>query len=157
MTLPSCVKNNTWQWIIGTIIAIAAITVPLVLTRPSDPPHKISTIDGDDNIQVVDSPGAKIIKTGTSPEDRQRQETTLENTEQIIRLLEEKGYDANPQFVSELKDKIQKLEKKQVTMRRPGNFLKHYERKKGKKRLNTPRQPITWAMYILLNWIFQRH
>ena len=111
MTLPSWIKNNTWQWIIGTIIAIAAITVPLVLTRPSDPPHKISTIDGDDNIQVVDSPGAKIIKTGTSPEDRQRQETTLENTEQIIRLLEEKGYDANPQFVSELKDKIQKLEK----------------------------------------------
>ncbi len=34
-----------------------------------------------------------------------------ENTEKIIRLLEEKGYDANPQLVSELQGKIEKLEK----------------------------------------------
>ncbi len=41
----------------------------------------------------------------------EKQETTLQNTEKIIQLLEEKGYKADPQLVSELKDKIQELEK----------------------------------------------
>ncbi len=38
MALPYWIKNNTWQWIIGTVIAVAAIVVPLVLLKPAVPP-----------------------------------------------------------------------------------------------------------------------
>ncbi len=100
MALPNWIKNNTWQWIIGTVIAIAAIILPLVLSK-----------QGGDNIQVINSSDTTIIKTGIDPEVLQRQKTTQDNTEKIIRLLEEKGYDANSQLVSELNDKIQELEK----------------------------------------------
>ena len=44
---------------------------------------------------------------GPSDKDRTK---TLQNTEQIIKLLEEKGYSATPQLVNELRNKIDDLE-----------------------------------------------
>jgi tetratricopeptide (TPR) repeat protein len=104
-------KDNVWQWLTSIILGIIVIIVSIVLAFWPSPPTQVSSITGDGNVQIVDSPGATVSINEIDPEELARQETTLQNTEKIIQLLEEKGYKADPQLVSELKDKIQELEK----------------------------------------------
>ena len=106
-------KDHVWQWLTGIILGIIGIIVSIVLFffSSATPPTQGPTIKGDDSIQVIDSPGTTIIKKEIDLEARAREETTLQNTEKIIQLLEGKGYKANPQLVADLKEKIQELEK----------------------------------------------
>ncbi|MCP5005598.1 MAG: tetratricopeptide repeat protein, partial [Planctomycetes bacterium] len=79
MALPNWIKNNTWQWIIGTIIAIAAITVPLTINQKSQK-NVVSVGDGtisDSEIHV----GDKIYNKGITKEEF---ESNLHNFEQRI-------------------------------------------------------------------------
>ncbi len=73
MVLPDWIKNKTWQWIIGTIIAIAAIVATIVLSKSTNTPvgtNQTSTTNGDNNItsQVINSPNATIINNKIDPE-----------------------------------------------------------------------------------------
>ncbi len=114
MTTAQKIAKRVWAIIcaVGVVLGILGyFDIQPFLTKPINTPSKVSKIDSDDNNQAFDSPRATIIETRTSPEEIQRQEATFENTEKIIRLLEEKGYDANPQLISKLNDKIQELEK----------------------------------------------
>ena len=59
---PVWMEDNVWQWLIIIAIGIIGIIVPIVLKLRSKRPSKVTRIDGDDNIQVINSPGATINK-----------------------------------------------------------------------------------------------
>ncbi len=87
MDWPSWMQDDVLQWLTGIAIAVIGIIVSVVLALRSKRSSKGPSIDGENNIQINDSPGATVIKTGTDSEELQRQKTTLENTKKIIRLL----------------------------------------------------------------------
>ena len=113
MALPDWMKNKTWQWIIGTIIAIAAIVIPLALTltKSTNPPANINqtlNINGDKNIstQISNSPGTTVIIKNVDPEESAKLDAILQNTK---KLLKEKGYEATQPLLDDLKEKYQKV------------------------------------------------
>ena len=60
MDWPGWIKDRTWQWVIGTAIAIAAIAISLIFSG-SQPDQNIEITGGQVNvIQIKDSPGAEV-------------------------------------------------------------------------------------------------
>ncbi len=123
MALPNWIKNNTWQFIIGTVIAIAAITVPLVLTKSTNPPVSINQNSqknvfsvgdvasiSDSDIQVGD-----IIYTGISLEEYEAK--ICRDRERIRKELQEsiqnKEHEKQQKLEIELKAVSEKLNNRQ--------------------------------------------
>ena len=111
-------KDKVWQWLTVIILTFIGIIVGVVLALWPSPPVQVTSISGDKNVQVVDSPGTTVTINEKDPEAMAKQEAILQNTEENKRVLERiqesldaKKIEANPQLVSELKDKIQELEK----------------------------------------------
>ena len=75
MACPKFIKDHTWQWLIGTIIAILAIIVPLLLSAPKPPTQSVES-KGDNNVivQVDRSPGASVHMTGNAENHSQEDE-----------------------------------------------------------------------------------
>ena len=105
MNRPNWMKDNVWRWLTGIILSIIGI---IVFSFWSSHPTQAPGIKGDDSIQVINTPGTTIIKKEIDPEAHAIEEAFRKK---MTPLLEEKGYKADPQLVSKLKDKIQKLEK----------------------------------------------
>lgn len=63
-------KDHVWQWLTGIILGIIGIIVSIVLFffSSATPPTQISSITGEDNVQIVDSPGTKITIDEQAPE-----------------------------------------------------------------------------------------
>ena len=104
MNWPNWMKDYVWQWLTGIILAIIGIIVSIVLFcfSSSNPPAQVSTITGDGNLQIVDSPGTTVSIKKIDSE---------ELASKIYEKLNAKNIETNPQLVSELKDKIKSLEK----------------------------------------------
>jgi tetratricopeptide (TPR) repeat protein len=101
---PNWMKDHVWQWLTGIILGIIGITVSIVLFffSSTTPSTQVSSITGDDNVQIVDSPGAIVSTNKIDPE---------ELASKIYEKLNAKNIEANPQLVNELKDKVKSLEK----------------------------------------------
>ena len=121
MSWPNWMKDNVWQWLTGISVSVIGVIVGVVLALWPSSPVQVTSINGNKNIQVADSPGATVMQNITKevdPEERAKQDTILQNTEENRRVLKRiqeslaaKKIEADPQLVSELKDKIQSLEK----------------------------------------------
>jgi len=76
---PSWMKDDVWQFIIaGISIPVIGIIVAIILALRSKRPSKVSSIDGDDNIQVINSPGTVINKTKAEKLDTRYDQLTQE-------------------------------------------------------------------------------
>jgi protein O-GlcNAc transferase len=74
MPSPKWIKDHTWQWAIGILIAIMAIIIPLILSSPKPPSQSIqSNGDNNVNVQVDRSPGAVVQINKMDPEELARQ------------------------------------------------------------------------------------
>jgi len=102
LNCPNWMKDNVWQWLTGITLGIIGIIVSIVLAFWPSPPSQGPSIKGDDNVQIVGSPGAKVSINEIDPEKL---------ASKIYEKLKAKNIEADPQLVSELKDKIQQLEK----------------------------------------------
>jgi len=117
----SKISKKAWSIICAVAVVLGLLGyfgIQPYWTKSSSPPHKVSTIDGNNNIQVIGSSEVTIITNETDPKERAKQNTILQNTEEnkrtLIRIQESlnaKNIEADPQLVSKLKDKIQELEK----------------------------------------------
>ncbi len=77
MALPNWIKNNTWQWIIGTIIAIAAITVPLVLSKQGGD----NILDIEPSMQLVSDLKDQIKNLEKELEEKKKEEAYDDGTD----------------------------------------------------------------------------
>ncbi|MGR3173480.1 MAG: tetratricopeptide repeat protein, partial [Candidatus Scalindua sp.] len=102
MNWPNWMKDKVWQWMTVIILAFIGIIVSIVLFLFSSTTPPIPSITGDDNVQIIGSPGTTVSINKIDSE---------ELASKIYEKLRAKNIDANPQLVSELKDKIQILEK----------------------------------------------
>ena len=45
MNWPGWIRDNTWRWVIGIVIAIAAIAIPLIFSGKNPPPQPDQKIE----------------------------------------------------------------------------------------------------------------
>jgi tetratricopeptide (TPR) repeat protein len=107
MAWPDWSEDNKWRWIIGTVIAIIAIIIPVVLhllSRKKKSTQSLN-INGNNNIpvQINESPGATVNVNSIDPESLAQQLAK--------HLPDQQDFAAKEDEIRELKATIERLQK----------------------------------------------
>ena len=78
MNWPRWMEDDVLQWLIVISIAIITIIVSIVLKFWTKHSSKVSSINGDDNIQVINSPGTIINKVNQIKHDHSDYQLVLD-------------------------------------------------------------------------------
>ncbi|KHE91406.1 MAG: hypothetical protein K8F52_01835 [Candidatus Scalindua rubra] len=74
MNWPNWMEDYVWQWLTVVAIGIISIIVTIVLALRSKYSSQRPNINGDDNIQVTNSPKAKVTINKINPDEYTRNE-----------------------------------------------------------------------------------